>query len=296
MKSTFEELQAFVSIVDSGSIVNAAHQLGQTTSGISRALHRLEQKLQVTLLERTTRKIKLTEEGQLFLEKARKILHDIDVAEEALIQSDDAISGVLRVDSASVFVLHVLVPLMQEFRLCYPCIEVELNSNERIIDLLEHRIDVAIRFGQLQDSSLHAKLLGHSRIYLVASPDYLARYGTPQTARDLLQHHLIGFSSIAALNTWPIQLDGQLFATKPSLKASNGETIRQLALAGNGIARLSKFLIHQDLQQGKLVAILESEIIPYFEHIHAVYYQQEHLPKRVRIFIEFIADKLKQYL
>lgn len=295
MKSTIEELNAFVQIVESGSIVRAAEQLGQTTSGISRALQRLESKLNVTLLERTTRKLKLTQEGQLFLEKSRKILHDLTEAEDALLQSDHAISGLIRIDSATPFVLHVIVPLIQEFMQQYPKIEIELNNHDQVIDLLEHKTDVAIRFGELQDSSLHAKLLCRSRLYIVASPDYLAAQGAPQQPEQLLQHTLLGFTQPTHLNTWPVFVDGKRLKVRPKIKASNGETIRQLALHGVGISCLSRFLVQEDLAAGRLVALFEDQIEQHFQNIHAVYYQQEHLPKRVRLFIEFLAQKLAIY-
>lgn len=295
MKSTLEELQAFISIVDSGSIVGAAEQLRQTTSGVSRALQRLETKLNVTLLERTTRKLKLTQEGQIFLEKARKIVHDLNEAEDALLKSDNDTSGIVRVDSATPFVLHVITPLIPEFLALYPNIQIELNSNDQIIDLLEHKTDVAIRFGQLSDSSLHARLLCRSRLYIVASPEYLAKNGKPQTPKDILNHQQIGFSKVAHLNTWPIQVDGQYLTIKPQIKASNGETVRLMALQGLGITCLSAFLIHRDIKQKRLVALFEDQIELYEQSIHAVYYQQEHLPKRVRLFIEFLAQKLSKY-
>lgn len=201
MKSTIEELIAFISIVDTGSIVAAAEQLQQTPSGLSRALNRLEKKLQVTLLERTTRKLKLTQEGRLFLDKARSILAELVEAEDALLKSDSDTSGLIRIDSATPFVLHVLAPLMQKFMQRYPKIEIELNSNEQVIDLLQHKTDVAIRFGVLHDSSLHAKLVCKSRLYIVASPDYLEQAGIPQTPQSLLQHQLVGFSKPVYLNT-----------------------------------------------------------------------------------------------
>lgn len=295
MKSTLEELQAFISIVDSGSIVEASKHLQQTTSGLSRALQRLETKLNVTLLERTTRKLKLTQEGQLFLEKARKILHDLNEAEDALLKSDSDTSGLIRVDSATPFVLHVIVPVLQEFSALYPNIEIELNSNDQIIDLLEHKTDVAIRFGQLNDSSLHAKLLCKSRLYIVASSEYLEKNGYPKTPKDLLNHIQIGFSKVNHLNTWPIKVDDLNFTCKPRIKASNGETVRHLALQGLGITCLSAFLIHRDLQQKHLIALFEDHIELHEQSIHAVYYQQEHLPKRVRLFIEFLAQRLSKY-
>ena len=295
MKSTLEELQAFINIVDSGSIVAAATHLEQTTSGVSRALQRLESKLNVTLLERTTRKLKLTQEGQLFLAKARKIVHDLNEAEDALLKSDSDTSGLIRVDSATPFVLNVIAPLMQEFSRLYPEIEIELNSNDQIIDLLEHKTDVAIRFGDLNDSSLHARLLCKSRLYIVASPEYLATHGYPETPQDILNHTQIGFSKVSRLNTWPIRVNGERLTVKPKIKASSGETVRQLCLRGHGIARLSEFEILKDIKQGRLIALFEDQIELYEQHIHAVYYQQEHLPKRVRLFIEFLIQKLSKF-
>ncbi|MCU4601996.1 LysR family transcriptional regulator [Acinetobacter ursingii] len=294
MKSTIEELIAFISIVDTGSIVAAAEQLQQTPSGLSRALNRLEKKLQVTLLERTTRKLKLTQEGRLFLDKARSILAELAEAEDALLKSDSDTSGLIRIDSATPFVLHVLAPLMQKFMQRYPKIEIELNSNEQVIDLLQHKTDVAIRFGALHDSSLHAKLVCKSRLYIVASPDYLEQAGIPQTPQSLLQHQLVGFSKPVYLNTWPLKIGDDYVIVSPKIKASSGETVRQLTLAGHGIAQLSEYEIWQDLEAGRLVALFEDQIELQYQHIHAVYYQQKHLPKRVRLFIEFLADELSQ--
>lgn len=296
MKSTIEELQAFVSIVDCGSIVMAAERLQQTASGVSRALQRLEAKLNVTLLERTTRKLKLTQEGQLFLGKARRILNDLAEAEDSLLKLDEDISGLIRIDSATPFILHVLVPLMHEFMRKYPNIEIELNNHDQVIDLLEHQTDVAIRFGELNDSTLHAKLLCRSRLYIVASPEYLAQRGVLQHPQDLLAHDLIGFSQTQHLNTWPIQVQGKAFGARPKIKASNGETVRRLALEGAGIACLSRFLVQDDIKAGRLTALLEDQIELHYQKIHAVYYLQEHLPKRVRLFIEFLAEKLREYL
>ncbi|TCM65108.1 LysR family transcriptional regulator [Acinetobacter calcoaceticus] len=292
MKSTLDELQAFVSIVDCGSIVAAAAQINQTTSGLSRALQRLESKLGVTLLERTTRKLKLTQEGRLFLQRARKIINDVNEAEDSLLKSDHATSGLIRVDSATPFVLHVIAPLIAEFLHHYPQIEIELNSNDQNIDLLKHKTDVAIRFGTLNDSSLHAKLLCRSRLYIVASPSYLEKHGQPSTPVEILNHLQIGFSQVPALNTWPIRVQGEYLTAQPKVKASNGETVRLMALQGLGITCLSEFMIRDDLEQGHLVALFEDQIEIYKQDIHAVYYQQAHLPKRVRLFIDFLADKL----
>ncbi|EXS23506.1 LysR family transcriptional regulator [Acinetobacter pittii] len=293
MKSTIEELVAFIAIVDTGSFVAAAEHLKQTPSGVSRSLTRLEAKLDVTLLERTTRKLKLTQEGQQFLVKARKILNELNAAEEELQRSDQDTSGLIRIDSATPFVLHVVAPLMHAFRKQYPHIEIELNSNDQIIDLLQHKTDVAFRFGELNDSSMHAKLVCKSRLYMVASPEYLNQTNYPQQPQELNKHELIGFTKPAHLNTWPLKIDNEYFVAQPHIKASNGETVRQLALRGHGITCLSEFMVWKDIEEGRLIALFEDQIEHQYQSIHAVYYQQEHLPKRIRLFIEFLAEQLK---
>lgn len=292
MRSTIEELHAFMTIVDTGSFIAAAEKLGQTASGLSRSLSRLESKLEVTLLERTTRKLKLTQEGQQFLNHARKILSDLNAAEEALQKSDQDTAGVIRVDSATPFILHVITPLVHKFRRCYPNIEIELNSNDLVIDLLEQKTDVAFRFGELNDSSLHAKLVCKSRIYIVASPEYLSRKGMPQQPKQLYEHDVVGFTRPTYINKWPIKVDGEYFFAQAKVKASSGETVRQLCLRGQGIARLSEFEVWQDINEGRLIALFEDQIEYSYQSIHAVYYQQEHLPKRVRLFIEFLSEQL----
>lgn len=293
MKSTIEELVAFITIVDTGSFVAAAEHLKQTPSGMSRSLTRLEAKLGVTLLERTTRKLKLTQEGQQFLIKARKILNELNAAEEDLQKSDQGTAGLIRIDSATPFVLHVIAPLMHKFRKCYPDIEIEINSNDQVIDLLQHKTDVAFRFGELNDSSLHAKLVCKSRLYIVASPEYLAIKGIPTQPEQLEHHDLIGFTRPDYINNWPIKVGDEYFFAQAHIKASSGETVRQLTVRGHGIARLSEFEIWKDIQEGRLIALFEDQIEHQYQSIHAVYYQQEHLPKRIRLFIEFLADQLK---
>lgn len=293
MKSTIEELVAFITIVDTGSFVAAAEHLKQTPSGMSRSLTRLEAKLGVTLLERTTRKLKLTQEGQQFLIKARKILNELNAAEEDLQKSDQGTAGLIRIDSATPFVLHVIAPLMHKFRKCYPDIEIEINSNDQVIDLLQHKTDVAFRFGELNDSSLHAKLVCKSRLYIVASPEYLAIKGIPTQSEQLEHHDLIGFTRPDYINNWPIKVGDEYFFAQAHIKASSGETVRQLTVRGHGIARLSEFEIWKDIQEGRLTALFEDQIEHQYQSIHAVYYQQEHLPKRIRLFIEFLADQLK---
>lgn len=155
MKTTLDELKAFVAVVDSGSITAAAEALGLTISATSRTLARLEDKLQTTLLRRTTRRLELTEEGAAFLDYARTILATVDAAEEQMAARRQQPVGRLRVDAATPFMLHVIVPLLAGFRERFPQVQLELNSNEGITDLLEKRTDVAFRIGVLRDSTLH---------------------------------------------------------------------------------------------------------------------------------------------
>lgn len=295
MKTTLDELQAFTQVVDGGSISTAAEQLGQTASGISRALSRLEDKLGVTLLRRTTRRLELTEEGAAFLVQARRILDAVEEAEEQMSLRRQVPSGRLRVDAATPFVLHMLVPLVAGFRQRYPQIELELTSNEQNIDLLEQRTDLAIRIGALRDSSLHARPLGCSRIRVLASPAYLAARGTPQTPAELEGHELIGFTQLEPLNTWPLRsAHGDGLTICPTLRASSGETLRQLALAGVGLVCLSDFMTEQDRASGALVEVLADYSIDSRQPINAVYYRNTALAARITCFLDYLAERMAQ--
>lgn len=293
MKTSTEEMAAFVAVVDCGSITAAAAQLAQTPSGISRALTRLETKLAATLLNRTTRRLELTQEGQLFLEHTRRIIASIEEAEESLMVGNQRPSGRLRVDAASPFVLHVLVPLVGRFRQTYPAIDLELTSNDQLIDLLERRTDVAIRIGALQDSTLHARALGRTRLRLLAAPDYLQRRGVPQSPDDLTRHSLLGFVAPSPLNIWPlVDSGGTGLAVRPALSASSGETLRQMAVHGAGIACLADFMTHADRAAGRLVEVLAPHTPPSFQPVHAVYYQNPQLSMRIRSLLDFLGECL----
>ena len=293
MKTSTEELAAFVAVVDCGSITAAAEQLAQTTSGISRALARLEKKLETTLLNRTTRRLELTEEGALFLTHARRIIASIDEAEESLIIRHQRPSGRLRVDAASPFMLHVIVPIIGRFLENFPAIELELTSNDQFIDLLERRTDVAIRIGTLQDSTLHARALGQTRLRVLAAPAYLERCGTPESPEALQHHTLLGFIAPSTLNTWPLADSGGTGrAVTPALTASSGETLRQMALQGLGIVCLADFMTCEDRETGRLIEVLPEHTPPTFQPINAVYYQNTQLSARIRCLLDFLSEIL----
>ena len=295
MKTTLDELLAFRTVVDSGSITAAAEQLGQTVSGISRALGRLEEKLDTTLLNRTTRRLVLTEEGSNFLQRARAILASVDEAEEQMARRRQQPSGRLRVNAAMPYMLHVIVPLVPAFRQQFPQIELELNTNDLVIDLLEQDTDVAIRIGALRDSTLHARPLGHHSLRVLASPAYLQAHGRPTQVGHLAQHSLLGFAQPVSLNHWPLRgPQGDSLQITPALHASSGETLRQLALAGAGIVCLADFMTAQDRQRGDLVQVLVRDTVELRQPVNAVYYRNTQLSSRIACFLDFLDQQTRQ--
>ena len=295
MKTTLDELLAFRTVVDSGSITAAAEQLGQTVSGISRALGRLEEKLDTTLLNRTTRRLVLTEEGSNFLQRARAILASVDEAEEQMARRRQQPSGRLRVNAAMPYMLHVIVPLVPAFRQQFPQIELELNTNDLVIDLLEQDTDVAIRIGALRDSTLHARPLGHHSLRVLASPAYLQAHGRPTQVGHLAQHSLLGFAQPVSLNHWPLRgPQGDSLQITPTLHASSGETLRQLALAGAGIVCLADFMTAHDRQRGDLVQVLVRDTVEVRQPVNAVYYRNTQLSSRIACFLDFLDQQTRQ--
>ncbi len=293
MKTTLDELQAFVAVVDTGSITAASELLGLTISATSRTLGRLEEKLQTTLLRRTTRRLELTEEGATFLQSARAIIASVDEAEEQMAARRMRPAGRLRVDAATPFMLHVLVPLIAGFRERYPEVELELNSNEGIIDLIEKRTDVAFRIGVLKDSTLHACPVGSSQVRVLASPAYLKRRGTPIDTEQLAKHALLGFTQPETLNDWPLRdVAGNILRIQPTIASSSGETLRHMALAGLGIVCLSDFMTREDRKGGKLVQLFTTQTLDVRQSINAVYYRNTALAARITCFVDYVIETL----
>ncbi len=295
MKTTLDEMQTFIAVVDAGSITAAADRLGQTVSAVSRTLGRLEQKLETTLLHRTTRRLALTEEGQLLLGEARRVVESVEAIEEQMALRRQQPAGLLRVDAASPFMLHVIVPLVGEFRRLYPQIELSLHSTDHFIDLLEQRTDIAIRIGALRDSTLHARPLGTTPLRVLASPAYLARYGKPRNVEDLARHSLLGFSDPESLNYWPLRHPlGERLHIRPRVLVSSGETLRQLTLAGEGLACMADFMTSEDRRRGDLVQVLARDTVDARQPINAVYYRNTQLASRITCFLDYVADHLRE--
>lgn len=296
MKVTLEDMRIWIAVVDSGSITAAAAQLDMTSSTVSRTLSRLERKLETALMLRTTRRMALTPEGTLFLQRAREIVAAMESAEDELAIRRETPAGRLRINTAPSFMQHVIVPLIGGFMEQYPQIEPELATDDLPIDLLEQQTDIAIRMGVLQDSGIHARLLGYSPLRLFASPEYLRRYGTPLHSDELSQHRTLGFSQPVVHNHWPVMnARNELLQVTPTLRASSGETILQLAIAGQGIARLSDFASASALRQGLLVPVLEHVLHPMRLPVHAVYYRNTSLTARVRCFLDYLQQAVHQH-
>ena len=295
MKITLDEMQAFITVVDSGSITGAAEQLGQTISATSRTLARLEAKLSTTLMRRSTRRLELTEEGATFLTRARQIVASVQETEELMTLRRNQPEGRLRVDAASPFMRHVIVPLVASYRARYPQVQLELTSNEGVIDLLERRTDVAIRIGSLKDSSLHATPIASSSIRVLASPGYLAEYGMPRSVEELTKHPLLGFMQPESLNDWPlVGADGQTLHIEPTVRASSGETLLELALQGAGIVCLSDFMTQTERKAGRLQQLFPRQTLEVRQPINAVYYRNTALSSRIASFVNHLKENLTE--
>lgn len=288
-------LIAFDAVISAGSFSAAAERLGQTPSGVSRTISRLEARLGMTLILRTTRRLDLTEEGAWLLARARKVIAELADTEAQLSHRRAQPAGLVRINAATPAFDHLIAPLAAEFMDAFPLIRLELTSGETVVDLIEERADLAIRIGQLADSTLNARKLGSSRVRLLASPAYLARHGVPAGVDDLQRHRLLGFTAPASLNIWPLAHEGaEGLAIEPVLRASSGATLRQLALQGAGIVCLSHFMTRADMAAGTLVPLLEPLSLPWSQPIWAVFYKQGALAPRVVALVDFLARRLAE--
>lgn len=292
-----EALIAFVAVIDTGSFSNAAERLGQTPSGVSRTISRLEDQLGMTLMRRTTRRLQLTDEGSWLLGRARSLLTELANTEQEAQARRSQPAGLVRVNAATPALDHLLAPLVPDFLEAYPLVQLELVSGETYVDLIEERADLGIRIGALPDSTLNARRLGASRLRVLAAPGYLDKHGTPQDVGALTSHRTLGFAAPASLNTWPLaHAGGEGWTVSPQVLASSGETVRHLALCGAGVASLSDFLTRADVAAGRLVPVLESATLPWTQPVWAVFYKQGSLAPRVAALVDFLAARLQDVL
>ena len=290
------EIEVFVRVVDLGGFSAAARAFNMTPSAVSKLVARLENRLGARLINRSTRKLQLTAEGAAFYDRGLRILEDMATAEREA-ASGAAPRGRLRVNSNVPFGYHYLLPLLPGFLAEYPQVKIDVVLTDRVVDLFEEQADVAIRTGPLRESRLVARKLGESRLIIVASPDYLKRHGEPETLADLERHNQLGFCFARHTEGWPfIDENGasQTLVLDGNALVSDGEALRQVALAGLGLARLSSFHITADIEAGRLVPVLEKYNPRDIETMHAVFVGQGgHLPARVRAFLDYLTQHVK---
>lgn len=292
------EMVVFVRVVEDGSFSAAAKTLDMSPSAVSKLVTRLEERLGAVLFLRSTRDLTLTTEGEDFYESSRRILEDLEEAEQSVGTGSAEPSGVLRVNTSIPFGTHQLVPLLREFRERYPSVQVDLSLTDQVVDLTRERVDVAVRVGKLADANFKARVLGRSRYAVVASPDYLKRHGTPHHPRELVGHACVGFNFKRSVSPWPFRTDGQVteLPVRASVFTNNGETMLHLVLHGMGIARLGRFHVDRYLKSGQVVELLAEFNPGDVEELHAIFPAKRHMSSRVRAFIDFLAERVSPNL
>lgn len=285
-----KQLQAFVNAATRGSLSAAAHIESVTPAVIGRRLDALESRLGVKLLLRTTRRLSLTFEGQAFLEDCQRILNDLANAEAAVSLGGIRASGYLKLSAPAGFGRRHVAPQVATFMQTNPDVTVRLDLTDRLVDLLNEGVDCAVRIGEMADSSLASSKLGEMRRVVVASPAYLAAYGTPRSPKDLSAHNCL---SLGQQRGWTLRndADGEVsnYKVSGSFECNDGAVLHEWALAGQGLAWRSMWEVGDDLRNGRLVSVLDDFAAPPVG-IYALFPQRRHLPLRVRLFIDQIRN------
>ncbi len=287
-----DAMNAFVKVVASGSYAEAARRLGLTRSAVSKAVMELEQLLGARLLDRTTRHVTPTEAGLAYYERCTAILAQVEETEIQISRLHDEPKGVLKVNAPMSFGTLYLAAAIADFMALYDDLKVELILNDRFIDPLEEGVDVTIRIGVLADSSLIARRLAPARRVLVASPDYIARHGAPQTPADLVHHRCLNYGHTTAMQRWQLTQGGETITIQigSCLCSNNGEVLRAAALKGNGITNLPTFIVGPDIKAGHLEVVLPGNQ-PADLGIFALYAPNRYLAAKTRVFIDFLAER-----
>jgi len=290
------EMEVFVLAAELKSFSAAGRKLRLSPSAVSKLVTRIEDRLGARLLVRTTRRLELTPEGEVYLGRARRILSEIAETERIVAEGAKVVPrGPLRVNASVGFGERYILPLLPAFLALYPEIELDLTLTDGVIDVIGERTDVAIRSGPLRDSSLKARKLLESRKVVIASPDYLARHGTPQHPADLAAHNCLRFNFRRSMDDWPfLSEDG---AVEPheitgNMLVSSGAILRQLCLDGLGLGRIGRFHVEPDIAAGTLLPVLEAFNPGDIETVHAVFAGHEHLAARIRAFIDFLVETI----
>ncbi len=291
----FREMQAFVAVAESGSFVNAADQLENSKAAVSRYVAQLETRLGVRLMNRTTRRLSLTDEGHAFLAHCKETLALIHDAEEQLQSKRNTPNGLIRISAPLTFgVLH-LAPLWGKFTALYPQVQLEITLSDRVVDLVDEGYDVAVRVARLPSSTLICRKLASTSLVLCASPKYLKKYGKPKRLAELKQHSVINYLYLATGDEWVFQgPEGETrIKISPKIRTNNGDTCRSAALAHQGIVLQPTFLVGSDLQKGDLV-----QLLPEYKSIelgiYAVYPSRKLVSPRIRAMVDFLVVEFER--
>lgn len=292
MESTLA-MSAFVRAVERNGFSQAARDLGVTPSAVSKLVTRLERRLGVTLLHRTTRRLALTPEGEIYFERARRIVDAIADAEEEVMRAGERPRGRLRIVVGTAFGTYALVPALPEFQARYPEIEIELSLTDKVVDLADTGADLATRLGPLGDVNLVARKLTDFTRVVCAAPSYLARHGTPATPDDLSRHNCLTVADVAGQREWPFDVgDGvRDVPVHGTVTVNNAETLYELALLGMGVIRLSDVIVGPAIRDGRLVPLLTDTHRPEALPLYAVYPAGRHRPLKVIAMIDFLVEK-----
>jgi len=288
-----EDMETFIRVVEAGSISGAAERMGIAKSAVSRRLSDLESRLGVQLFRRTTKRLDLTDSGRGFYERCQSILSDVDEAEEAVSQAHGTLRGRLRVAVPLSFGLLHMGPAICDFMRDHPELEVDLDMNDRQVDLIAEGFDLALRIADLEDSSLIARQLAVINTVVCASPEYLAQHGTPQAPEQLAEHNCLVYSNNPEPTLWRYrnpQGEAKSVRVRARLQASNGDFLHQAAIAGQGIVLQPTFIVHESIEEGRLIPILTDYVWPSV-NAYAVYPQTRHLSRRVRVLVDFLAER-----
>ena len=288
---TLTAMKVYCSVVENDSLAGAARTLNISPSVVSKQLSALEDRLGVRLLNRTTRRVSVTEVGTAYYDRCKRIIADVDEAEVAVSRSHSQPRGMLRITAPSTFAHRHVTPHLPKFIDRYPEVELQVQVNDRIVDLVDDGIDLAIRIAQLKDSSLIARRLASNHRSIVATPEYLRTWGIPERPEDFLQHALITWLPGNLINDWHFVIDGkeQVIRTKGTISMNNGDSILSTVLAGGGLAMMNAFMTGEYVQDGRLLAVMEDyvrEDVP----IYAVYPSSRHLSPKVRAFVDFLLE------
>jgi DNA-binding transcriptional LysR family regulator len=295
----FSNIELFARTIEAGSFSELGRRLHMAPSSISRQINALEKELGARLLQRTTRKISLTEAGQIYYERISKILSDLDEARQAISQLQAEPKGILRINAAIPFGERKLVPVIPEFLDQYPDVQVDLTLEDRAIDLVKERVDLAIRIGKLDDSSIVARKLADNRFVVCSSKQYFKAHGQPRTPEELSQHNCLINKNIYNSNTWQFRKNNSTkdITVTGNFQTNTGGSVYRAMLSHLGIAVFPTWFIGEEIKQGLLQTVLEDyEVtLPALTQsgVYALYPAGQYLPPKVRVFIDYLIEKLE---